>query len=50
MLNQVLERLLWLGHSSFIYEGDALVYFDPYALHRLRPADIILRVEILSKS
>ena len=42
MLNQVLERLLWLGHSSFIYEGDALIYFDPYALHRLRPADIIL--------
>jgi L-ascorbate metabolism protein UlaG (beta-lactamase superfamily) len=42
MLSQVLERLLWLGHSSFIYEGDPLIYFDPYALHRLRPADIIL--------
>ena len=42
MLEQVLERLLWLGHSSFIYEGDPLIYFDPYALHRLRPADIIL--------
>lgn len=41
MLEQVLERLLWLGHSSFIYEGDPLIYFDPYALHRLRPADII---------
>lgn len=42
MLEQVLKRLLWLGHSSFIYEGDPLIYFDPYALHRLRPADIIL--------
>jgi L-ascorbate metabolism protein UlaG (beta-lactamase superfamily) len=42
MLEQVLERLLWLGHSSFIYEGDPLIYFDPFVLHRLRPADIIL--------
>ncbi len=42
MLEQVLARLLWLGHSSFVYEGDPLIYFDPFALHRLRPADIIL--------
>jgi len=42
MLEQVLERLLWLGDSAFIYEGGPLIYFDPFGLHRLRPADIIL--------
>jgi L-ascorbate metabolism protein UlaG (beta-lactamase superfamily) len=42
MLEKVLEKLLWSGHSSFIYEGDQLIYFDPFALHRLRRADIIL--------
>ena len=42
MLEKVLEKLLWSGHSSFIYEGKPLIYFDPFALHRLRRADIIL--------
>ncbi len=42
MLEKVLGKLLWSGHSSFIYEGDPLIYFDPFALHRLRRADIIL--------
>jgi len=42
MLEKVLEKLLWSGHSSFIYEGEPLIYFDPFALHRLRRADIIL--------
>ena len=42
MLEKVLEKLLWSGHSSFIYEGESLIYFDPFALHRLRRADIIL--------
>ncbi len=42
MLEQVLDKLLWLGHSAFVYEGEPLIYFDPFALHRLRPADIIL--------
>jgi hypothetical protein len=42
MLDKVLDKLLWSGHSSFIYEGDKLIYFDPFALHRLRRADITL--------
>ncbi len=42
MSEQFLERLLWLGHSDFTYEGGPLIYFDPFGLHRLRPADIIL--------
>ena len=42
MLEQVLDKLLWLGHSAFIYEGEPLIYFDPFALQLLRPADIIL--------
>lgn len=42
MLEKVLDKLLWLGHSSFIYEGDPLIYFDPFAVHHLRRADIIL--------
>ncbi|RJR41389.1 MAG: MBL fold metallo-hydrolase [Deltaproteobacteria bacterium] len=42
MLERVLDKLLWLGHSSFIYEGEPLIYFDPFALRHLRPADLIL--------
>jgi len=42
MLARVLDRLLWLGHSAFIYDGEPLIYFDPFALHRIKPADIIL--------
>ena len=41
-MEPVLERLLWLGHSSFVYEGEQVIYFDPFALHRLKRADIIL--------
>jgi hypothetical protein len=42
MLEKVLEKLLWSGHSSFTYEGEPLIYLDPFALRRLRRADIIL--------
>ena len=42
MLEQVLERLLGLGHSVFIYEGGPLIYFGPFGLHRRRPGDSIL--------
>jgi len=42
MLEQVLSRLGWLGNASFIYEGPPVIYFDPFALQRSQPADLIL--------
>ncbi len=42
MPQRVLDRLRWLGHDCFLYEGPPVVYFDPYELHVVEPADIIL--------
>lgn len=42
MLKQVLSRLEWLGHDCFLYTGPPVIYFDPYELHKVKPADIIL--------
>lgn len=42
-MEHVLEHLHWLGHDSFLYDGDPVIYFDPYELKRNEPkADIIL--------
>jgi L-ascorbate metabolism protein UlaG (beta-lactamase superfamily) len=42
MLKDFLNRLLWLGHSTFVYTGPPVVYFNPYDIHRIQPADLIL--------
>jgi L-ascorbate metabolism protein UlaG (beta-lactamase superfamily) len=42
MVDQVLDRLLWLGRDCFLYDGTKRVYFNPYEIHRPEPADIIL--------
>jgi len=42
MPERVLDRLRWLGHDCFLYEGPPVVYFDPYEVHVVEPADIIL--------
>jgi L-ascorbate metabolism protein UlaG (beta-lactamase superfamily) len=40
---QMLERLRWVGHDSFVLEGSPTIYFDPWKLPRNMPrADIIL--------
>ena len=42
MVQKVLERLKWLGHSSFVYSGPPVIYFDPYGLRDGEAADLIL--------
>jgi L-ascorbate metabolism protein UlaG (beta-lactamase superfamily) len=32
MVDKWLEKLRWLGHDSFLYEGPPAVYFDPWHL------------------
>lgn len=42
-MKEVLKRLSWLGHDCFLYDGDPVIYFDPYELRKDKPkADIIL--------
>ncbi|MDI6642016.1 MAG: MBL fold metallo-hydrolase [Elusimicrobiota bacterium] len=39
----MLEKIKWLGHSSFYIEGDKIVYFDPWKIKKELPkADIVL--------
>ena len=42
MLEEVLQKLMWLGHDGFLYAGPPVIYFNPYEFHFIRPADIIL--------
>jgi L-ascorbate metabolism protein UlaG (beta-lactamase superfamily) len=40
---KMLERLRWLGHSSFRLDGSPTIYFDPWQLSpNSPPADLIL--------
>jgi L-ascorbate metabolism protein UlaG (beta-lactamase superfamily) len=32
MVDKWLDKLRWLGHDSFVYEGPPVVYFDPWRL------------------
>ncbi len=42
-MEKVLEHLHWLGHDCFLYDGEPVIYFDPYELKKDEPkADIIL--------
>lgn len=44
MVVQALQKLRWLGHDSFLYEGPPTIYFDPWKLPKqdLPKADIVL--------
>jgi L-ascorbate metabolism protein UlaG (beta-lactamase superfamily) len=44
MVDKWLEKLRWLGHDSFVYEGPPVVYFDPWRLGdaALPAADVVL--------
>jgi L-ascorbate metabolism protein UlaG (beta-lactamase superfamily) len=42
MLEDALNKLMWLGHDGFLYLGPPVIYFNPYEFHFVRPADIIL--------
>lgn len=38
----IMEKIHWLGHSSFAVYGSRTVCFDPYRVTRVRKADLIL--------
>jgi L-ascorbate metabolism protein UlaG (beta-lactamase superfamily) len=49
MVEKWLEKVRWLGHDSFVYEGPPVVYFDPWRLEQsaapasaLPTADVVL--------
>jgi|YelNatPaOPRAMG01_1025707.scaffolds.fasta_scaffold00294_18 L-ascorbate metabolism protein UlaG (beta-lactamase superfamily) len=42
MLESVLSKLEWGGHECFLYNGPPVIYFSPYNVKKIRPADIIL--------
>jgi L-ascorbate metabolism protein UlaG (beta-lactamase superfamily) len=42
MVNELIERLTWLGHDSYRVDGDLVIYFDPYEINEGAAADIIL--------
>jgi L-ascorbate metabolism protein UlaG (beta-lactamase superfamily) len=41
-MNNMLEKVHWLGHSGFMIKGWITVYVDPYRIKRWDPADVIL--------
>jgi L-ascorbate metabolism protein UlaG (beta-lactamase superfamily) len=41
MVNELMQRLTWLGHDGYRVEGDLVIYFDPYEIKGGKPADLI---------
>lgn len=42
MVQDVLQRISWLGHDAFRIGGTPTIYFDPWKVKSLQPADVIL--------
>lgn len=42
MLDNVLQKLHWLGHDGFRIDAGTVIYIDPYQIRSAKPADIIL--------
>ena len=41
MINEVIQRLAWLGHDGYRLDRDPVIYFDPYEIRAGTLADII---------
>lgn len=41
-MGDLLSRLTWLKHASFLYDGSVRIAFDPWELTLDRPVDLIL--------
>lgn len=41
MVNELIQRLAWLGHDGYRIAGDPVIYFDPYEIKGGSPADLI---------
>lgn len=41
-MNDIIDRIHWLGHSAFRVDGTKTIYIDPYKIKGGPPADIIL--------
>ena len=42
MIDNVLQKLHWLGHDGFRIDADKVIYIDPYQIRSAKPADIML--------
>ena len=38
----LLSRLTWLKHATFLYDGSVRISFDPWGVHLDRPVDLVL--------
>jgi L-ascorbate metabolism protein UlaG (beta-lactamase superfamily) len=41
MVNELIERIAWLGHDGYRVATDPVIYFDPYEIGKGDAADII---------
>jgi L-ascorbate metabolism protein UlaG (beta-lactamase superfamily) len=42
MVENLLQRITWLGHDTFRIDASKTIYFDPYRIKTGKPADLIL--------
>ncbi len=42
MVQNIAEKIVWLGHAGFRIDGEKTVYFDPYQISSGKEADLIL--------
>jgi len=41
-IQDMLDRMTWLGHDSFRIDGSKTVFFDPYNIQPDNKADLVL--------
>ncbi|MBW2178717.1 MAG: MBL fold metallo-hydrolase, partial [Deltaproteobacteria bacterium] len=41
-IQDMLDRMTWLGHASFRIDGSKTVFFDPYNIQPDNKADLVL--------
>ena len=42
MLENLFEKITWLGHDTFRIDASKTIYFDPYQIKTQKQADLIL--------
>ncbi len=42
MIDTLLQKITWLGHDAFRIDASKTIYFDPFQITTVKPADLIL--------
>ncbi len=42
MIDDIVKKIVWLGHDAFRIEADKIIYVDPFEIAPGPPADLIL--------